>query len=362
MNLLNLEPSRCVRVFSINSECSKCSDICPTSAIALNDRLPSINQSLCVGCSGCVAVCPSEALLHDDFTPTESFFSYVQDENLIFSCQKNIPCILALSVEHLISLAALKGTVVLDIGHCGSCEIGESVLDNIAKNLEFAHYALEAIESDGVIKLESLSIEGDESIKDRRDFFKTFHLQRVAKIKSDFDDSVTASIDEFVSTDISQIDRASVRAKKITDRRKLFFTALKKIEKPSIYHVVDEKMVPFTSQKLLDEALCTACSICHRVCPTVALSSDSRNSKIDFDPFLCIKCHLCHDVCESNAITLSSSYNIKEWFEPTVQNLAAFRVRSCDECGLIFSSVAGEKICRRCALEEEEAMELWGLK
>jgi ferredoxin len=86
-----------------------------------------------------------------------------------------------------------------------------------------------------------------------------------------------------------------------------------------------------------------------------------RSSKIDFDPFLCVKCHLCHDVCESDALSVSTSYNLKEWYEPTVQNMITFSVRRCDECGLIFSSVGDEKICRRCRLEEEEAMELWGL-
>lgn len=40
-----------------------------------------------------------------------------------------------------------------------------------------------------------------------------------------------------------------LRAKKITDRRKLFFTALKRVEKPSQFHVVDAQMIAFTSQK-----------------------------------------------------------------------------------------------------------------
>lgn len=362
MSLLKLEPSRCVRGYSVHSICTKCADICPTNAIAINDRLPSINQSLCVGCAGCVSACPTEALQLNDYNPTNSFFDYLNEADSIYSCQKNIPCILALSAEHLISLTALKKSLIIDIGHCNKCEIGESALQSFKKTVDEALYALEAMESDGVIELKELYIStDDEDIKDRRDFFKTFHLNKIAKIRSDFDDEVTSQMDEFVDTDISEINPIDVRTKKITDRRKIFFTAMKKLEKPSFYHVIDANMVSFTSQKLLDEAKCSACSMCYRVCPTAALSSDVRNSKIDFDPFLCVKCHLCHDVCEVDAITLSSSYNIKEWFEPTVQNLATFRVRSCDECGLLFSSVMGEKICRRCALEEEEAMELWGL-
>lgn len=152
-----------------------------------------------------------------------------------------------------------------------------------------------------------------------------------------------------------------MRQKKLTDRRKIFFTALKRMEKPSFYHIVEAEQITFTSQKLMDESLCTACEMCYRICPTGALVSDARNSKIDFDPFLCVKCHLCHDVCEPNAITLSPSYNLKEWYEPQTQNLVTFSVRRCNECDALFSSVAGEKECRRCRLEEEEARELWGI-
>ncbi|WP_294923731.1 4Fe-4S binding protein, partial [Sulfuricurvum sp.] len=277
--------------------------------------------------------------------------------------QKNIPCIAALSSEHLISLSALKKGIVLDIGHCQECEIGDRVLASMEARIESSNYALEAIGAEGEIVLERIAYGAEEIEKqsDRRDFFKTFHLRGIAKVKADFEKEVLSTTDAFVDTVIESSHTQELRTKKITDRRKLFFTAVKRVEKPAVYHVIESSMIPFTSQKLMDESKCTACQMCYRVCPTAALTSDMRNSKIDFDPFLCIKCHLCHDVCESNALELSPSYNLKEWFEPTVQNLITFLVRRCDECDTLFSSVGGEKICRRCQLEEEEARELWGL-
>ena len=130
-------------------------------------------------------------------------------------------------------------------------------------------------------------------------------------------------------------------------------TAIKRVEKPSQFHIVDATEVSFTSAKIMDEDSCTACQICYRVCPTGALTSDIKNSKIDFDPFLCIKCNICHDVCEPDAITLSSSYNIKEFFEPTVQNLISFKVRRCNECNVIFSTNSNDRLCYRCKAEDE---------
>ncbi|MGA9046479.1 4Fe-4S binding protein [Sulfuricurvum sp.] len=363
MSLLQLSPARCVRALSVNSICSHCADICPTQAITLSGRLPSINHSLCVGCAGCVAVCPSEALALDDFSPTEFFFSFASEEGDWVSCQKNVPCIAALSVEHLISLCSLKQGLVLDTGHCSNCDIGHKVLEVMDERIQSANYLLEAIEVESRVVSEEIAYSSGEmeEPKDRRDFFKTFHLRGIAKARHDFEKEIQSTTDEFVEAIIDSSHTQELRAKKITDRRKLFFTALKRAEKPSQFHVVDAQMIAFTSQKIMDESKCTACQMCYRICPTAALTSDMRNSKIDFDPFLCVKCHLCHDVCESDALSLSTSYNLTEWFEPKVQNLITFSVRRCDECDALFSSVGGEKICRRCRNEEEEALELWGL-
>lgn len=365
MGLLNFTPTRCVRALSVNSICTACVDVCPTDAIVLSGRLPSINQVQCVGCGGCVAVCPSEALALDDFNSTNFFFSFMSEEENLISCQKNVPCLAALGSEHLIALSGMKKGLVLDIGHCSSCEIGEAVLRELKGRIENVNYLLEAIGLESQVDLSDVCYKDEGTPaeeKDRRDFFKTFHLKKIGAYKANFEREIQLSTDEFVAATLDSSHTQALRTKKITDRRKLFFTALKRLEKPDIFHVVEANTITFTSQKLLDESKCTACEMCYRICPTGALTSDMRNSKIDFDPFLCVKCHLCHDVCESEAITLSTSYNLKEWFEPKVQNLATFAVRPCDECGGLFSSVAGERICRRCRLEEEEALELWGLQ
>ncbi|MFA5215436.1 4Fe-4S binding protein [Sulfuricurvum sp.] len=364
MGLLNFSPARCVRALSINSICTLCVDICPTAAIILSERLPSLNQVQCVGCGGCSAVCPTEALAMDDFNPTDFFFAFINDESNLLSCQKNLPCLAALGSEQLIALCGMKKGLTMDIGHCAQCEIGEKILSDLVPRVENVNYALEAIDSPSYVEMAEVNFredEGEEVEHNRRDFFKTFHLKKIGAYKANFEREVQLSTDEFISHTTDSTHTQALRTKKITDRRKLFFTALKRLEKPSFYHVVEGEKIGFTSQKLFDESKCTACEMCYRICPTGALTSDMRNSKIDFDPFLCVKCHLCHDVCESDAITLSPSYNLKEWFEPIVHNLVTYSLRRCNECDTLFSSVGGDKICRRCRLEEEEALELWGL-
>jgi ferredoxin len=364
MSLISLNASRCVRSLARESECNKCEVICPTDAIVVGDNpLPSINFSSCVGCGACDAICPSEALSLDSFSPTNFFFEFLEDKENLISCRKNVPCIAALSVEHIISLSVLKKEMVLDMGHCDACSIAHTCKPQILKKYEEATYLLEAMENEAVIRLEDVCYEDEAEAEesDRRDFFRSINLGNVAKSKHAFEAEVKKATDELVEHTLQKEDIALLKKKRVPEKRKLFFTAIKRVQKPSQFHIVDAGEVTFTSQKLMDTESCTACQMCYRVCPTGALTSDIKNSKIDFDPFLCIKCNICHDVCEPEAITLSTAYNVKEFFEPAVQNLISFRVRRCDECNIIFSTNTEDKMCYRCKAEDEEARELWGI-
>lgn len=363
MSLIALDAGKCIRSLSVESGCNKCEIICPTQAIVLGEnRLPSINFSSCVGCGACDAICPNEALVLDDFSATNFFFDFIEAEENLISCRKNVPCIAALSVEHLISIAVLKKEIVLDVGYCQECEVKSTCHVQILKNYEEVSYLLEAMHSDAQVKLQNVAY-ADSTVRqsNRRDFLRSMNLQTVAKTRHAFETEVKKASDELIEHTLEKTDIALLKQKRIPQRRKIFFTAIKRVQKPSLFHIVDATEVSFTSQKLMDEASCSACQMCYRVCPTGALSSDVKNSKIDFDPFLCIKCHICHDVCEPNAISLATSYNIKEFFEPEVQNLIHFQVRRCNECNVIFSTNNNEKLCYRCKTEEEEARSLWGI-
>jgi len=363
--MLKLNAGLCVRSLSVESECNKCELVCPTNAIVIqeNTTLPSINFSGCVTCGACGGVCPSEALSMDEFSVTNFFFDFIEDEETLISCRKNVPCIAALSVEHIISMATMKKEVVFDTGYCSECEIASTCYKQIIQNYEEASYILEAMENDAVIKMEDIKYDSEnEENSDRREFLNRLNLQSVSKVKKSFEDEVQKASDELTEHSVQKTDIALLRKKNIPNKRKILFTALKRVEKPSTFHVVDANEISFTSQKIMNEESCSACQMCYRVCPTGALASDIKNSKIDFDPFLCIKCHICHDVCEPDAITLSSSYKMKEFFEPEAVNLISFQVRRCDECGAVFSSNSDDTMCNRCKIEEEEAKALWGIE
>ena len=116
--MLKLQASSCVRSLSGESSCKKCELICPTPAITVaKNPLPVIDFSACVACGACVAICPNEALILDEFPVKKFIFNFIEEKNAGFiSCRKNIPCIAALNVEQLISVAILKKRIILDMG------------------------------------------------------------------------------------------------------------------------------------------------------------------------------------------------------------------------------------------------------
>ena len=368
MSTLVFDAARCVRTVTKFSECDKCVTVCPVRTMTIADNgLPAFTPADCVDCGGCVGVCPSEALSLKRFSTTEFFFDFAESDETLLSCRKNVPCLAVLGVEHLMSLALVRDeTLTLDLGHCASCLIKDPLYDQIVGNVEEANYLLEAIESGKRIATEAVAFEEEgleEGIDphDRRAFLERLSLKGAVRAKQAFDEAVEGADDLLREHDVDLAAVAKIRQKELPDRRKILFVALKRAPKPSRYHTIAEEDISFASQKFIDDS-CTMCQMCYRICPTGALSSDAKNSRIFFDAMMCVKCRACHDTCEPDALHLQPTFELKEFFEPTQRLLASFKVVRCDECGVHFPSVRGERTCPRCAAEEQEALELWGLE
>ncbi len=357
---LEFDPGLCVRAKSKFSDCTKCVDV-SASSVQLVDNLPSFARSTGVEAAACVGVCPTGAMKLLGFSATEFFFHFLKSKVRLISPKINIPCVSVLSVEHLLSLAlASDETISIDLD---SYEKGSSLLLHIEAMIEEVNFILSSfckkqIETnllDPEPEKRNLSTAGELEEISRRSFLKQATLKEALKHKKAFDDAVNADNIERFEIDIGAI--STIREKHLPDKRKILLTTLKKAEIPTRFEIIPQEEIRFVSQKYITDE-CTNCQMCYRVCPTGALSSDSRFSLIHFDTMLCLKCHLCHDVCEPKAILLQDSFEIKEFFEPTQRTLALFDIRRCIECGANFTYRDGEQICPRCALEEEEAITL----
>lgn len=365
MPKINLNTSKCVAYSSKQSNCDLCQNICPTNAIDIDENRISFIYNSCVECGGCVGICPSEALRLDNFNTTKFFIEFLKDEESLISCKKNTPCISILSVEHLIALKIQKD-FNLDIGYCNQCDIKEPLFKKIEDNIREANYILNVLEFDKTIEAKEINYNKIEEIKEknnsadnRRDFLKRFSLKGAVESRVKFEDEVTNITETKTLIDIDSMQSSKKREKIVPDKRKILYTSIKSLKKPQNYSYLEAKNISFTSNKLINES-CNNCSICYRICPSGALNSDKKNSTIYFDSLLCLKCNLCHDVCELDSLEAIPIYS-KEFFEPKNRVLAEFKIRRCNECNNLFTYTGGEQICKRCRIEEEEAIHLWRL-
>ena len=365
MSLLTLDISKCVHTSNKFAICDKCVVACPVETININEGIVSFVPNECVGCGGCDAVCPTAAYDLDDFKAIDFVFTFLENNLEILSCKSELPCIVALSVEELLSLALLSpNDIIADIGACKDCSIGAKNLPLIENRIEEVNFLLEALEQDKKISLQELNseIELTQDALSRRKLLSKEGLKKVVSIKEQLDNEVQASDDTLKVHSVSTKDIIKIKQKSIPDRRGLLLMALKRSKIPEVYHTIDIDNITFISQKELDEETCTNCQMCYRICPTGALSSDAKASIINFNPLSCVQCHSCHDVCEPNSLTKRESFSLASFYEPKIETLVRFNIKRCDECGLPFAYRGGEVMCDRCRIEEEEAHELWGMK
>jgi Fe-S-cluster-containing hydrogenase component 2 len=347
---LNIDLGNCVKVVSKNSSCQNCADVCPVEAINFIENIPQVLPE-CTDCGLCLGVCPTEAISLRDFDILEFVFGFLELEDSTIKCQDHVPCVGTLHVEHLISLALLKEQQ-LELECCELC-YQESI-----KKTQEANFFLQSLQSDKQINV-NLQKEQEkevEQVDNRRDFLKRLSLKGAIKSKIEFEKEVQSTETKILNSN----DSANIRKKELPNKRKLLYMALKRVGEIPTYELIQEQNLSFISQKSINSS-CDNCSMCYRICPTGALQSDKRGSKIDFDALSCVKCRLCHDVCEPDAITLVS-FNTKSMFEPKIDELIKFDVIRCNDCGNFFTYQGGEPTCYRCTLEEEEAKSLWGIQ
>ena len=366
MSLLTLDISKCVHTSNKFAICDKCVTVCPVETIKIDEGVISFVPSECVGCGGCDAVCPTAAYELDDFKPINYVFNFLENDLDVITCKNELPCIAALSVEELLSMALISPqSITADISACKECPIAAKNLPIIQERVEEVNFLLEAMEQNSAIALKELDIEKETAQTDtlsRRKLLSKDGLKKAVSIKQQFENEVASTDTTLKTHEVTNADIVKIKQKNLPDRRSLLLMAMKRAEVPETFHTISIEDISFISQKDLDESSCTNCQMCYRICPTGALSSDGRGSVINFNPLACVQCHSCHDVCEPDSLTLRKTFALSNFFEPKVETLVRFDIKRCDECGNYFAYQGGEMLCRRCQIEEDEARELWGIK
>ena len=365
MSLLQFDLSKCVRTSNKLSSCDSCATHCVTQTISLDNHLPSYTPNDCIKCGGCIGVCPTSAFSLDDFDTINYIFEILEQQKEVLSCQESIPCLAMMSVEELLSLALLypHKTLLLDKSNCQECEIASFYQPKIEAMVAEVNFTLQALLVEKRVVFQEIEHHKKaEEESSRRAFLEKFTLTEAIKARQKFQNEVDATQEETIQNKASVADIQKIRNNKdVPKKRKLLLMALKQTQLPQTLHKVPQEEISFISQKQIDPKLCTNCQMCYRICPTQALSTNAQYNAIYFDAYKCTKCNSCHDVCESDAIILQNIFELEQLFHPKKETLVTFNMRRCDECNMPYVFYGDNLLCPRCSIEEEEAMNLWGI-
>lgn len=356
MTTLKLNYEACVRSLSMLASCTRCRDVCPTTAVTLHGVRDTVvvHLSRCTDCGLCAAECPTDA-----FVGPFDVGAFVASCGPELRCgQDGLPCVGALSTEDLIAVAARHKQVIL---HDDPCEARDPGHERARTRIEQAQRFANAVGLRSTLTWVAAAdltepqpeapsrapvpTTQDEVSAGRRRLLRMF----------------VPPLPERDNTRIvhpERLDRALMQ--RPTLRRKRLLAAL-----PSSVEAAEATLeasgVGFFSSKEVSAETCTACSVCISVCPTGALQAPRSLREIRFDTSRCTKCQLCHDVCAPKAITVAAAASVSDFLDFAPRRLTQLSMAACTDCGVSYRRRdPNQSLCPACQDMEQEALELFG--
>lgn len=345
----------CVKVYYRYADCSKCVDVCPSQAVYVENDKVNLNLQNCVECGACVGNCPTESFKLKGFDPNRLVKELSTSDIDIISCKLNLPCASALDSQHLATLVLNRGgDVKIDIGHCDNCQIGRQ-LEIINKNVQEANYILQAAGSNHRVRLENIQFQPEQRESSRRSILKLFAKKTAVLAFWAIEERLNLS--EEGKQEEERDFKNIVSEKVVPEKRMALIDALSKTDIPQDSYFEVEK-ISFSSDKWIDNTVCTNCGICGNICPTGAITNSDDRLKNLFNPSLCIKCRICHDTCPEKCLHLEERLNVWDFVQNKHKVLASHVMIACSECLVPFSYKGDSTTCPRCRQLEDEIKEL----
>lgn len=292
---VTVDRSSCARHRCKHNECSKCLDVCPTSAISWSEQGLSITSTCCTQCLRCLSVCPTAAFRAPEFSLLQTLADLSGHPEPVLGCNHRsdsmahgrFPCLGYLAHPELMMLLSLIFVEGLQINLtcCQDCPKG-----HILKGVYDTHARLTSLNYDHNISLVTNQQELDyrPAAISRRELFSFFRDRstRAAAVMVDRLQTGTAT--------------QSYGNKKLPKVRAMLIEAL--ITLPPVQQKVFAEQiygqVSFTST-------CTACGGCSGICPTGAIQPAEMRMDIPvFDEKKCVSCGSCQAFCFKKGVTL----------------------------------------------------------
>ncbi len=323
---LALEPSLCAHSRAEQTGCTKCLDVCPTSAIHPAGDHIDIDPNICAGCGSCAALCPSGAITYDD-PPVSALFGRIKGlADAYRAAGGTAPRLLVHDRDfgaELIALAArydrgLPAAVIpLDLDRVSGFGHAE-MLAGLASGFVGVDVLLAPTTDRGALDSEIILAQ---ALSGRSDALRLLEPAEPTALC----DALYGQTAQ-VTTDTPVLPLGS--------RRQVTRLAVKALRGDIAEPIPLPANAPYGAV-LVDKDACTLCLSCASLCPAGALGDNPDKPQLRFQEDACLQCGLCTHVCPENAISLVPQFNLSDaaLSQQIVHEEEPF---DCVECGKPF--------------------------
>jgi ferredoxin len=302
---ITLLAKRCLRRRLNTNQCTRCLDVCPSSALSLHGREISLSETQCTGCMACVTACPQDALL-SEYDIEESLAAIEQGRELIFSCARQrqnnpdeviVPCVGVFS-KHILATILIKGcgSARFNVAECSECN------NQKASIVFFADYKLVTETFSQVLPPNLVLVHQSDpplaTTEDRRSYLLGIKENILSVTKKSFTP---------ISTPPQK--RTSQKHEKTNSRRAPYKTKIFKNLLIDLSEESRQKIQALLGYSLSVTGECTCCPLCKGICPTgaIRLERSAQGKKLRFAMQDCSGCGLCVEFCKKGALTLEKN-------------------------------------------------------
>lgn len=280
---IRVDAQACLAARHRHSGCRRCAEVCPASALRLEDGRIQVDTGACDRCGICAGVCPTAAITVrgiDEEAALSAGSAYCERTT---GTGLRLPCLGYLSVDHLMAMALRHPRVELTGGDCASCPRragGEQAREAALKVTE----ALAALGSDHVVRL-SAAADGEAGRQNlsRRELFGLWRTES-AQVALQF-------LPE------PELNHARLPAR--LPRRRARW--LRRVD-PETAGAGAMPEGPWKARSVTEA--CTGCGICAAFCPTGSLEAENVDGTwtLTHQPAACVSCGTCVELCPVGAM------------------------------------------------------------
>ncbi|MDG1280641.1 MAG: 4Fe-4S binding protein [Pseudorhodobacter sp.] len=322
---LLLEQHLCAHSRAGQTGCTRCLDVCPTSAIRPDGDHVQIDPMVCAGCGACSALCPSGAIRYDA-PPVDHVLRRVRVlAETYLAAGGKAPRLLVHDEDHGAEMIALGARY----GRGLPADVIPLAVEALAG---FGHAEMLASLAAGFVSVDLLAAPRTEAEPILAEIALASAMGGADRLRLIDERDPDALSDLLYAASPAPLTVAPVLP--MGSRRQIARLAGKALLADATGPVALPKGAPYGAVIVNQEA-CTLCLSCASLCPNGALLDNPDKPQLRFQEDACLQCGICETVCPENAITLQPQ------FDPTDAALSQRVLHEeepfpCIECGKLF--------------------------